>query len=456
MIRSIDTLPEQWVSKNSIWIYLIITLIVSIPFCYGWINSPTMGIIGILLVLFAILCLGLGMKNFLFLLLLIRINLDAFHNQLNIDLTSYKSMSLPGVLGLLILGIGIFYMFSKKINFWKYPLVKAYSFFFLGCFLSLFFSKNFATSIPEMVELLSFIILFILVVDNLESERDIRRMIRFLILSSLVPLFVAFIQIFSNFNLQIFSLEPFFRVKSTLTHPNAYAFYLVMIIVLSMSIFLHQRLKFNRTSFFLLIVLLLLPLIFTYTRSAWIGLVLAIFSMGILQSRKLLIFAPLAFYGIVLVFPIVFQRFDPIFNPELFQYTSLAWRIKLWSASIPYFLSSPILGNGLGSFQLIGYEIDEWFAVAHNDYLRILVETGVIGFSGFILLLFSLFKLSIRTYKEMVNSYYQHIAMGFVCFLFAYGVMSFADNLFNHGGIQWYFWTYAGVIAAIYRLNKKE
>jgi uncharacterized membrane protein len=84
------------------------------------------------------------------------------------------------------------------------------------------------------------------------------------------------------------------------------------------------------------------------------------------------------------------------------------------------------------------------------------VETGVIGFSGFILLLFSLFKLSIRTYKEMVNSYYQHIAMGFVCFLFAYGVMSFADNLFNHGGIQWYFWTYAGVIAAIYRLNKKE
>lgn len=305
-----------------------------------------------------------------------------------------------------------------------------------------------------MAELLSFVVLFILIVDSLRTEKDIKRMVSFLVLSSLVPLFVGLVQICSNFDLSVISLEPSFRVSATLTHPNGYAFYLVMITILSASLFFQAKSEMHKAALFILITLLLVSLVFTYTRSAWIGLVMAVLSMGVLQSRKLLIFAPIALYGIILIFPFISQRIDPIFNPELFRYTSLAWRIELWSASIPYFLSHPIFGNGFGTFQLIGFQIDDWFAAAHNDYLRLLVETGIIGLSGFLILLVSLARLGIKTRRKAAGRYFGYITTGFVCFLSAYVLMSFTDNLFNHGGVQWYFWAYAGVIASIIRLKK--
>jgi len=105
---------------------------------------------------------------------------------------------------------------------------------------------------------------------------------------------------------------------------------------------------------------------------------------------------------------------------------------------------------------LIGYQIDDWFAAAHNDYLRLLVETGIVGLSGYIILLFSLVKLGIKAKRETTDNYKNFISAGFVCFLGAYVLMSFSDNLFNHGGIQWYFWAYAGVVASILRLEKQK
>lgn len=181
------------------------------------------------------------------------------------------------------------------------------------------------------------------------------------------------------------------------------------------------------------------------------GLIVATVLMGMLKSRRLLFLGPVAIYGILLVFPFIFQRLDPIFNPHLFMYTSLAWRIELWSASIPYFMSHPLFGNGFGIYQFIGYQIDDWFAAAHNDYLRLLVETGIVGFSAYVVLLLGLARLGIRARKAATDGYFGHIATGFVCLLAAYVLMSFTDNLFNHGGVQWYFWAYAGVIAAILR-----
>jgi putative inorganic carbon (HCO3(-)) transporter len=454
MLGSIDFSQEQSIRKKPVWSYLILTSATGVLFSYSWVKSPALGIAGTLGVLLVVLCLGLGMRNFLLFLILIRINLDAFHNQLSMSLASYETTSLPGVLGIFVLCVGGLYLLVRKVNFWSYPLVKPFAFFLSGCLLSLPFSRNLSQSLTEIAELLSFVVLFVLIVDSLRAEKDIRRMVSFLVLSSLVPLSVGLVQVCSNFDLSVFSLEPSFRVSATLTHPNAYAFYLVMIIVLSVSLFIQTKSRTHRSLLFFLITLLLVSLVFTYTRSAWIGLALAVLGVAILKNRKLLIVAPLTFYGLMLAFPFISLRFDALFNPELFRYTSLAWRIELWSASIPYFLSHPIFGNGFGTFQLIGFQIDDWSAAAHNDYLRLLVETGIIGLSGFLILLVSLARLGIKAKRKATDRYFSYITSGFVCFLSAYVLMSFTDNLFNHGGVQWYFWAYAGVIASIIRLKK--
>ncbi len=59
---------------------------------------------------------------------------------------------------------------------------------------------------------------------------------------------------------------------------------------------------------------------------------------------------------------------------------NMSGRDQLWSRYFEEFLLSPVLGQGIGSASRLG----NWFALPHNEYLRILVETGVVGLVLFI------------------------------------------------------------------------
>jgi putative inorganic carbon (HCO3(-)) transporter len=449
------SLSELTAARQSVLFFPLVLILAVLLGSAMSFESPLMAA-SLVLFLSVLVLVAYDIKVALLFLILLRINLDAFHQQMNLSLGFLRTLSLPSALGSLILLLGFFHVMARRIPFWRYPLVKPFGIFLLACGVSLPLSGNLTQGVAEISELASFLMLFILVVDVTRSEKDVRTMVKFLVFSSLVPLTVGLVQIYSNFSLSAFTFEPSFRVYATLTHPNAYAFYLVMIAVLALSVYLQERVETNKLLLRLLLPLLVFSLLFTYTRGAWIGLLMAVALVGILQKRRLLVFIPLAVYSTVLIFPVIFHRFESVLNPELFKYDSLAWRLRLWGASFPHFLSHPVLGNGLGSFRLIAYQVDDWFAAAHNDYLRMLVETGLVGFVGYLILLVGVLRLSWRAYHRAVVRLHRQVCMGFFCFMVAYLAMSVADNLFNHGGIQWYLWAWAGVVTAVYRLNPKN
>ena len=77
------------------------------------------------------------------------------------------------------------------------------------------------------------------------------------------------------------------------------------------------------------------------------------------------------------------------------------------------FLQHPIFGVGLNHFrilfdkfylskpiiQFIPYEIK----IADNMYLTLIAETGIIGFTGFIIFIFSLFRKGMRNFHSLNN-----------------------------------------------------
>jgi putative inorganic carbon (HCO3(-)) transporter len=439
---------------SSIWKILIIVAL-GIAASYSLACYSVIGTAFLFISLLFLFYFGLGIEKTLWVLLFLRINLDAFHSEINISLSSLKTLSLPSIVGIFILFLGVFHSLSKRSNLWKLPVVKAGAFFALACLFSLPFSQNLANSLSELIELFSFMVLFLLIVDSVHSEKDIKKVVNCLLLSAIIPLAVGLIQILNNIHISM-AVEPSHRIYSTLTHPNAYAFYLVIVSVLTISLLMGERDLTKKTKYFILMGFLLISLTYTFTRGAWLGLVFAIFILGLLRHRRLLIFLPLVIGFLIFYLPFIVERFQSLFNPDLQQYSSVAWRIRIWTSSIPYFLAHPIFGNGFGSFILVGYQIDNWFAAAHNDYLRILVETGVVGFLGFIWILLSLGGIGVKAFKNSANSYHRNITAGFTALLGAYMLMSFSDNLFNNGGIQWYFWAYAGVVTAIYRIDSQE
>jgi hypothetical protein len=64
---------------------------------------------------------------------------------------------------------------------------------------------------------------------------------------------------------------------------------------------------------------------------------------------------------------------------------SLRYRLYVWSSMIPVWLESPILGRGTGSFAALFEAKSGHPGVApHNDYLGILVETGLLGLLAYL------------------------------------------------------------------------
>jgi O-antigen ligase len=87
-------------------------------------------------------------------------------------------------------------------------------------------------------------------------------------------------------------------------------------------------------------------------------------------------------------------------------------RFHFWSIALQIFKDHPILGAGLDSYATVFSHYDTWngkFRVerAHNDYLQILADAGLVGFSCIVAFIYLLFKRSIRSIENLSAGFYQ-------------------------------------------------
>lgn len=84
------------------------------------------------------------------------------------------------------------------------------------------------------------------------------------------------------------------------------------------------------------------------------------------------------------------------------------FRLRLWMDSLKIVGSFPLLGTGLGTYEFIipsfvSFPGSVRFEFAENDYLQLLVETGIIGFSIVLVWLFLFFKRSARILSNPIH-----------------------------------------------------
>jgi O-antigen ligase len=179
-----------------------------------------------------------------------------------------------------------------------------------------------------------------------------------------------------------FNCPLMLRAYATFPHPNVLGGFLAVTIPLL--IFNFKFSIFNQTKKFLIfdmatIILGIIALILTFSRSAWVVAVLS--SMYVLFKKRKHVFFPVICFSIIFIFFIG--------NTFGFQDEAVVVRQQLNAAAISMVRTSPILGNGLGNFliQLPDYLVSRqiyFLQPVHNIYLLILSETGVVGFAIFL------------------------------------------------------------------------
>ncbi len=172
--------------------------------------------------------------------------------------------------------------------------------------------------------------------------------------------------------------------------------------------------------------LAIIALIFSYTRSIWLGGSVAILAVALVIKRikiERVIIAFLLFWLLVVILsPSVIDRFFALLNPEL---PSRLTRFTLLKTAWQMIKANPIVGMGAGGWlrNFDRYFTGGYYKVKchpHNDYLNILVEAGILGLIVYLSMFIFFFKRILRAIKT-AGVLYRGIAFG--AFIAVVGIM---------------------------------
>lgn len=178
----------------------------------------------------------------------------------------------------------------------------------------------------------------------------------------------------------------FERAFGTFSHPNSAAVFFAIAALVSLWRFLdHGRKRLD----LLFTVLFVAATIVTFSLAGFIGLLVMFASFGVMRSgtRRLKV-AVVFFVGLLvaifLATPLGSERIHSESTSAAVaggagEGSSLTWRFERWEALIPEWEKAPVFGQGLGT--KVSEESGNSFTsrLPHSEYVRYLVETGVLG-----------------------------------------------------------------------------
>jgi len=324
----------------------------------------------------------------MFNILLILIFIRPFISSLAFPLANLTySILLIGFLFVWIIRKGILINQSEDI---KYPFIL----FVTALLISLVFSQDKITSIKEMYKYALGVLLFAIIASL--SLNNKARIIKCLALTGFIIGLIAIYQYFFGFrnvlsyiNRQGAPLDSFAldyisrrRVFYPFVTPNILGGYLAMVLIIALS--------YRRKIWIILPIFtaLLLTKSLGALISLFIGLTLYFYLEGRLDKKKIIfLFAVLFIIFLVFASRAITQRqhTQPIFSTVM--------RLNYWRDTIRIIKSHPLTGVGPGNFNLITSRY------AHNSYLQIWAEMGILGIISILWLAIASIKASLKNLK---------------------------------------------------------
>lgn len=190
-------------------------------------------------------------------------------------------------------------------------------------------------------------------------------------------------------------------------------------------------------------------------RGAWLAL-LASMTYIALSKKKV--------WLAVLVALAVFASFvvKTEMTRALFSKGSFGDRFNMLDTSYRIFAKHPVIGNGLNTFfvNFKEHRNDQWKgkkgSYAHNCYLQMACDTGIVGLFGFLFFVFSFFGRIIKELKRIKDDFFRTVLWGLSIGIFAFLAHSFFDTNLYSLNLATLFWFAIGTSLAIARVSRSS
>jgi len=194
-----------------------------------------------------------------------------------------------------------------------------------------------------------------------------------------------------------------------------------------------------------LVAITILATLYTFSRGAYLAILVSVAALAILKDRKLLILlAAFLFTWQVILPPAVTQRVNMTEDSNGALEASAQERVDLWQQSRDMFLRSPIIGTGFATFQL-GEHADN-LKDTHNWYIKVLVETGVIGGIFACLLLFQLFQAGYQLFRKGSEPLFRGLGLGFFLAVSSCAIANFFGDRWTYMEINGLLWVLCAAV----------
>ncbi|MDR0405749.1 MAG: O-antigen ligase family protein [Clostridiales bacterium] len=190
------------------------------------------------------------------------------------------------------------------------------------------------------------------------------------------------------------------RVYSTLENPNVLGEYLLLVIPVCAALLWTRKTLLSRLYYIGVLGTMLLCMLFTQSRGCWLGLILTAAVFALFVDWRLVALGAIAIFLLPFILPeSIITRFTSIGN---INDSSTSYRLYIWLGTLNMLKDFGIYGIGLGSgaFNKI-YPFYSYSAIiaphAHNIYLQLLCETGIVGLGAFLLTMAAALKKMLLT-----------------------------------------------------------
>lgn len=270
-----------------------------------------------------------------------------------------------------------------------------------------------------------------------------------------------------------FVVEPFYNDHT------AYGALLAMFIPVLAGLFLNRtRSKFSRTMAFVLFLVFIIAIGLSYSRAAWVSIIVAscVFLLLLLRIKLKTIF-----FGICLTLVAIYCFRGPILmklernssqvsqnlNTEIQSISNISSdasnreRLNRWSCAYRMFLDKPYFGFGPGTymFKYAPYQLSYQKTIistnlgnmgnAHSEYLGPLAEQGILGMLSFLAIVVAVFILAFTLYYKLEDMESKIIVVSIFLGLVTYFVHGMMNNFLDTDKASVPFWGFVAILVSI-------
>ena len=204
---------------------------------------------------------------------------------------------------------------------------------------------------------------------------------------------------------------------------------------------------------------MLLCMVLTMARGAWLGLIFAVAIFLLMIDRRFIFVGIVGLVALYFLLPdVILSRFMSIGN---LTDGSTSYRLSIWRATIAMLRDFWLVGVGPGvaAYNRI-YPIYGYSAVnaphSHNLFLQIICDAGVFALVIFLMLLFSYVRELASAIKHNTNRALNIFRIAAVSAMAGFVLQGMTDYSFYNYRVTLTFWCVVGLAIALTRIGREQ